>query len=112
MTTVLAPNVAQFNQVNSFLIHSDLVKNGVQLNQGYSQILGRVLIDKAPGSQLLSTPFSPPRIAADDLAGQQKSRIRLWLTDDQDRLVDTNSEKWTCRILITYQAPHASSLEH
>lgn len=102
----LAPSVAQFNQVNSFLICSDLVNRGMSFNGKYNQIISQVLIDVSPGSQIVYTPFHPPKLAAQDLAGNNRTSLRFWLTDDQNRLVNTNGEYYTVRINISYLHPH------
>ena len=101
----LADNAAAFNTINSFLIHSDLVSRGIRLNNNYNQTLGQVLIDVSPGSQIVSKPFNPPRVSADELAGTIKSTIRFWLTDQSNAAVDTNSEYWTARIVISFMRP-------
>jgi len=99
----LADNVAAFNTINSFLIHSDLVSRGIRINNNYNQTLGQVLIDKPPGSQIVSTPFNPPKVSADELSGAIKSTIRFWLTDQSNGVVNTNGEFWTARLVISYQ---------
>lgn len=103
---ILAPNVAAFNQVNYFLIQSDLVQRGIRRNNRYNQIITQVNIDVAPGSQIVSTPFNPARTSADELAGTKRNILRFALTDDQNRAVNTNGEYWTARILITYDIPY------
>ena len=102
----LAPNVAQFNQVNYFLIHSDLVNTGLRLNDDYNQTIAQVLIDVAPGSQIVSTPFHPAKTNAPELAGAIRTTLRFQLTDDQNRPVNTNGEYWSARILISYLHAH------
>ena len=102
---VLAPNVAAFNQVNYFLIASDLVQKGIRFNNRYNQVIGQVLINVAPGSQIVSRPFNPARISADDLAGAQRTNLRFNLTDDSFRAVNTAGESWTARIVIRYLMP-------
>ena len=96
----LAPNTAAFNTINSFLIHSDLVSRGIRINSDYAQVLGQVLIDVKPGSQIVSKPFNPPKIAADELAGQIKSTMRFWVTDGVGLPINTNGEAFTARISI------------
>jgi hypothetical protein len=98
----IAPNVAQFNQVNYFLIHSDLTNKGIRFNNNYYQVINQVLIDVPPGSQIVSRPFNPPKIPVNELNGVNKSLIKFWLTDDQNRLVNTNGENWSCRIVIKW----------
>lgn len=103
--TIIAPNVAAFNQVNYFLIHSDLVQKGIRFNNTYSQVIGQVLIDVAPGSQIVSQPFNTAKVNADELAGNRRTILRFQLTDDKNREVNTNGEAWTARIVIRYFIP-------
>ena len=101
----LAPNNAAFNTVNYFLIHSDLVNRGVRYNNEYNQTIAQVLIDVAPGSQIVSTPFHPAKSNGQALAGTVRTVLRFWLTDDQQRSVNTNGENWTARIVIDFLRP-------
>ena len=103
--SILAPNTAQFNQVNYFLIHSDLVNKGIRFNNTYNQTIAQVLINVAPGSQIVSTPFNPARCNGQELAGSKRTNLRFWLTDDKQRPVNTNGEYFTARIVIHYQKP-------
>tara|TARA_R110001606_G_scaffold14795_1_gene61802 strand:- start:52 stop:909 length:858 start_codon:yes stop_codon:yes gene_type:complete len=102
---ILADSTAEFNTVNYFLIHSDIVSKGVRFNNTYNQTIAQVLINVAPGSQIVSTPFNPARSQANDLAGSRRTNLRFWLTDDQDRAVNTNNENWSARIVIHYMRP-------
>ena len=102
---VLAPDTAQFNQINYFLIHSDIVSKGIRFNNKYNQTISQVLIDVAPGSQIVSTPFNPAHSNAQELAGSTRNSMRFWLTDDKQRSLNTNNEYWTARILIHYLRP-------
>jgi hypothetical protein len=102
---ILAPNTAAFNQVNYFLIASDLVQKGIRFNNRYNQVLTQVLIDVAPGSQIVSTPFNPAKSSAQELAGAKRSNIRFRLTDDKLRPVNTNGEYFTARVVIRYLRP-------
>jgi hypothetical protein len=98
-------NVAAFNTVNSFLVHSDLVDNGVRLNNTYSQIVANVLIDVTPGSQIVYEPFKPPILSSSYLRGTSKDRLRFWLTNEANAAVNTAGEYWTVRIRISYMLP-------
>ena len=103
---ILAPNIAEFNQVNYFLIHSDLVNRGIRFNNRYNQTISQVLIDVAPGSQIIHTPFNPAKTNAMELAGAKRTNIRFYITDDKQRTVNTNGEFWTARIVIDYLLPY------
>ena len=109
--SVLAPNVAAFNQVNYFLIHSDLTNRGIRFNNDYNQTIAQVLIDVAPGSQIVSRPFNPARIAVPELVGAKRNTIRFWLTDDDDNRVFTNNEYWSARLVIRYLKPYIIGTE-
>ena len=102
---ILADNIAAFNQINSFLIHSDLVGQGIRFNNRYNQTIAQVLIDVLPGKQIVFQPFNPAKSHLQDLAGSSRKNIRFNLTDDQNRPVNTNTEFWTARLTITYQHP-------
>lgn len=109
--SILAPNVAAFNQVNYFLIHSDLTNKGIRFNNDYNQTIAQVLIDVAPGSQIVSRPFNPARISVPELVGAKRNNIRFWLTDDDDNRVFTNNEYWSARIVIRYLKPYIIGTE-
>ncbi len=101
-TDFLGDSQAAFNQIDYFLVHSDLVNRGIRINNTYEQVIAQVLIDVAPGSQIVSTPFNPPKSPSWDLIGSKKKRIRFWLTDNNQNLVNTNNENWSARIIIEY----------
>lgn len=101
-TDFLADNEAAFNQIDYFLIHSDLVNRGIRTNNTYAQTIAQVLIDVSPGSQIVSTPFNPPKSPAWDLIGAKRRRIRFSLTDNNGNLVNTNNENWSARVIIEY----------
>lgn len=103
---IIAPNVAGFNTLNYFLIHSDLTNKGIRFNNDYNQSIAQVLIDVEPGSQIVSKPFNPARIPVSELVGAKRNNIRMWLTDDNDNRVFTNFEYWSARIVIRYYKPY------
>ena len=104
---ITAPNVAGFNTVNYFLLHSDLVEQGIRFNNSYNQTMAQVLIDVAPGSQIVSKPFNPAKSDCSRLAGSRIDTFSVWLTDDAQREVNTNNEYFTARISIRWLHPHA-----
>ena len=103
--TIVADNVASFNTVNYFLLHSDLTSSGIRNNNTYTQTVAKVAIDVAPGSQIVYKPFNPARINADDLIGASRTNIKVWLTDDLNNRVNTNTESYSLRVVIRYQVP-------
>lgn len=104
--TILGDNIASFNQINYFLLHSDLTTSGIRLNNAYNQTISQILIDVAPGSQIVSKPFNPAKIGVQELAGTKKNLIRVWLTDDKNRRINTNGENFTARMVLRYMKPY------
>jgi hypothetical protein len=100
--TETAQNVASFNQINYFLLHCDLTSLGIRFNNQYSQVVSQILINKPPGSQILYTPFNPARISVPELIGATRTSIRVYLTDDQNRRIDTNGEYYSARFKIQW----------
>ncbi len=101
----LAPNTANFNTVEYFLIHTDLIQKGISVNGQYNQSISTVLITVPPGSQIVSSPQNPPSIDAQDLAGTSKKTFRVWITDQNNNAIDTLGETFTARIKISYLEP-------
>lgn len=93
--TITAQNVARFNQVSSFLIHMSGLNRGIPMNNSSSGILAEILIDKAAGSQLVFTPQNPIRIPCPELLGNGQNLLTFWLTDQDNRPVDTLGEFWS-----------------
>lgn len=101
---ILADNTAAFNQVNSFLLHSDLTNTGLLINSIYNQTISQILITSKPGSQILHRPLNVLKIDTPELASNNIRFIRIWLTDDKNRPVNTLNEFYTARIVIKYFA--------
>jgi len=98
----LADETSNFNSIQYFLIHSDIVDQGIRTNNTYTQTISQVLIDVKPGSQIVSREFNPPKSNALNLNGRKIDRIKFWLTDQDNNLVDTNGEVFGCRLVIKY----------
>lgn len=99
---VLGDNVAAFNSIEYFLLHSDLVRRGLQINHVYDNVIARVPINTTPGSQIIYEPYNPDQLDILDEAGQRWHHMRFWLTDNLRRSVDTRGETWSVNIRISY----------
>ena len=97
-----AQNTAAFNQIDFFLIHSDLVPRGIRTNNKYSQVIDQHLIAVPPGSQSIDQPRWPSKVPAWDLIGGLRKRIKFWLTDQNGESVNTSGEDWSVRLVIKY----------
>lgn len=100
--TFISDNVASFNNIDYFLIHCDIINKGLRNNNRYTQIISQVLIDVPPGSQILSRPFNIPKIPANELIGDKRNLINIWLTDHNNNRVNTTGEDFSVRLVINY----------
>jgi hypothetical protein len=99
---ILAPNVAKFNSIDYFVIHTDLITTGIPFNGIFNQSLSQVLIDAEPGSQIITRPYNPIKCDANNLAGSVRNSARFWLTDQNNNLVNTNTEMWSVLVVLKY----------
>lgn len=102
ITSVYGTTVAAFNTIDYFLIHSDIVRNGISVNGKQSNVIARVLITAAPNSQILYTPHEATRIPADNLVGANIANIHSWVTDDRNNGLNFNDEIWSVSFTIRY----------
>jgi len=101
--SVIAPNDAKFNEIDYFLIHCDLLHNGIAFNGKSTQILNKVPIDAGPFEQVINRPFNPIKLPCNHLVGARRNSVRLWLTDQKNRLIDTNDENWSVTVVLRYE---------
>jgi hypothetical protein len=98
-------NVANFNTLNSYLISSDLVSQGIPVNATGASILAQVPISARPGSLIVYQPRNPSRTDLTELIGLPRSSFRIWLTNQVGEYIDTNSEDYSIVVVIRYVMP-------
>jgi len=102
ITVDTADYKAEFSNLEHFLVHSDLVSNGMIINNNVNQTIAKVPIIAEPGHQIVYEPTNPLPISADELIGKTLSHATFWLTDHLNLPVHTNNEVWTAVIVIRY----------
>ena len=108
----LGDSIAQLNRINSFLIHTDLVHDGLSINSSYDSILTDIQLTVSPGSLLTYRPYIPYRVTGKHLKYGTKDLITFRLTDEQNRHIDTFGEEWSLTIIIRYKIhDHTSMLQ-
>lgn len=100
-----ADNVAMFNIINSFLLHTSLTAEGIPINNTGANIVASVPIDVQPGSQIVFQPQNPTRAGVPELVGKAQGNFQVWLTDQNNIKVDTNSEVFSATFIIRWWAP-------
>lgn len=100
----LAPKVAAFSDVSSFLVHTDLLQSGIPLGDLEAQVLAQVQITVPPGSQINFQPQNPIKLSVNHLRGQIINQVSFFITDQLNREVDFNTENFTLLIELKYLA--------
>jgi hypothetical protein len=95
-------SIASFNNIDHFLIHSDIVGKGLLINNKYSQVIAQVNIDSPPGDQIIYRPFHELYIPCNEIIGRKISNSNFWLTDNNNNKVNTNGEIFTIRFALHY----------
>lgn len=103
--SITGDNVANFNTLNSYLIHSDLVSQGIPVNANGASILAQVPISAKPGSQIIYQPRNPSRTDLTELIGLPRTSFRVWLTNQVGDYLDTNSEDYSIVVVIRFVLP-------
>ena len=88
-------NTASFNRVNSYLIRSNIVSQGIPINTIGAGIIASVPITVAPGSEIVYAPTNPIIIDASELIGQSKNVVTFSLLDQSLRPTPTAGELWS-----------------
>lgn len=101
---VTAPNVAEFDLLQAYLIATNLLNNVVPVNGGVSRsIIGVIPITGSPGSRLTYSPSLPIIINANELIDQTRTSADFSILDQQANPIDMLSQIWTILIQFSYE---------
>lgn len=93
--------VANLSPISSLQVHCSAARGSCVNGASGSDVIADVSLDASPGHQILHRPFHTPRVRADAFIGGI-SRMRLTLTDQTGKVVDTQSEYWTVSMLLEW----------
>lgn len=98
-------NTANINVLDYYLVHTDLVQNGIPINGFYSNIVSKVPITKAPGELIVYEPTNPTKIDAENLQETIGRRTaRFWITNQNNQSITMPSE-YSFSLRIEYSIP-------
>jgi len=100
--SVIADDVAAFDTLKEYHIHSDLVQEGVTVNGTMAQILSPVTISVAPQDLIVYEPYYPATSSGNHLAGDRRSEVRCWITDEKENKIDMAGDPWSFNLRIEY----------
>lgn len=98
-----ADSVANLTPINSFLLHSDIVENGLRVNNGVADILTEIQISAPPGSFLTYRPYLPYKLDGNHLKYSSRNRVRFYLTDQDNRPLDMFGESYSFSVVVKYK---------
>ena len=90
-------------RVNAFYIHSDLVLEGLTVNNAFGDVLTEVQIAEPPGSLIIYRPVNPFKLNGNHLKYGSLQLITFRLTDELNRPIDTNEENFSFSVVVTYK---------
>lgn len=102
LVNILAPNTAEFNIIEYFLIHWD-GGQGFSTNKTFQQTIARVNITARPGSQIVSQPFNPAKSEANGWIGERHNHLTFWLTDQTGTTLVDTGETWSARCVLEWK---------
>lgn len=96
---------ANINVIDYYLIHTDLVQNGIPINGNYSNIVSKVPINVAPGTLIVYEPTNPTKIDAENLQEIVGRRTaRFWVTNQNNQSITMPSD-YSFSLRIEYSMP-------
>lgn len=102
---VIGSDIANINVIDFFLIHTDLVQNGIPINGFYSNTISKVPILKAPGELINYEPTNPTKIEATNLQEVIGRRTaRFWVTNQNNEAITLPSD-YSFSLRIEYSMP-------
>ena len=102
--------IAQLNRINGYLLHSDIVQDGISINSQYDSILTEVQLTAEPGKLLNYRPYIPYKVSGKHLKYGNKDLLTFYLTDEQNRPIDTFGENYSFTIVIRYKMRENASM--
>ena len=100
--SIIAPNEARFNRIVNYYIVSNLLSDGIPINNKSSGVISEVPITSRVGSLITYVPLNPMRVDCSDLIGQSKQLVSFGLVDQLGREVSTAGEDFSLGIVIRY----------
>ena len=98
-----ADSIAGLTRINSFYLHGDLVLEGLTVNNGFDNVLTEIQITNPPGSLIVYRPFKPYKLNGCHLKYGSKQELTFYLTDENNRPVDTYGESFSFSIVVKYK---------
>jgi hypothetical protein len=98
---IVAPNIANLNVLEYFILHTDLVGMGIPINGIFRNVIGKVLLTSDPGYLINYQPYNPIQVPIDNQIGSSISQVVCWITDHKNAPVQMN-DNWSMDLIIRF----------
>lgn len=98
-----ADKPAHINQLNAYLLHGDIVKSGIQINNNAANIITEIQLTSEPGQQIHYRPYNPHKIDGNHLKQGPVDKVTFWITDERNRVLDMMGEDFSFTLTIKYK---------
>lgn len=95
--TYISPDVADFNSLESILVHCSICSGGYTSTRGNSDIIAVITPDTRAGSLIKYEPFNTFQVK---INSRHISSITFYLTDQNNNIIDTGGEYWSLLLEI------------
>ena len=95
-------NPAAFNLNNSYTIRSDIISQGVPINNVGAGVIAQIPITAAPGSQINYDPQNVTWVDATELIGMPKLNINFQLGNQDLQSTPTSGDDWSFILTVRY----------
>jgi len=94
----------KFNVVTSFLLHTDLVSDGIMNNNTSGLVIGKIPLIADPGHLIAYERINPFKVPADNLKTSGKQNINFKLTNEANEDIDMGGEYFDFALVIRYDS--------
>lgn len=103
ITSKSGENQAKFNNINEFTIRSDLVSEGIRVNNSGRNLLAVIPIPEgSANSQVVYQPNHPSVIEAGEFRGKSINNYYISICDERGFTIP-QSEPWTVLLVLSYK---------
>jgi hypothetical protein len=103
--SITAQYIADFNNLNAYYLHSDLVGQGIPTNSIYGQVISVIPVTAAPGNLIVYQGQYENLFAdCDNLIGSinGRSTFSFWLTTENNQAIDMNGEEYSFTLMFKW----------
>jgi hypothetical protein len=107
--SVVGDQKAEINVIDNFVIHNDLMDDGILLNGSYNNIVGIVPINVAPSSLINYEPHNPLKLSSGNLKSVSgRTKVHSWVTNEVGQDIQL-SDDWSYILRVSWYEPKVVS---